>query len=62
MWKHGEQIHLLLKKSLKVIKRTLFISNSNKMQSLLNASIALHTFPVGLLKRRESSKNPHEAN
>ena len=44
----GEQIQLLYRKVYKkitIIGRKLIISNSNKMQSLLNATKALQTFP-----------------
>ena len=44
----GEQIQLLYRKVYKkitIIGRKLIISNSNKMQSLLNATKALQTVP-----------------
>ena len=49
-----------LNKSLKIIWGKRIISNSNKIQPLLNASKAGETIPVGSLKPRtiqETSKN-----
>ena len=41
-----------LKKSLKIIGRKLIISNSNKIQPLLNASKEWQNVPAGSLKTR----------
>ena len=51
-----------LKKSLKIIERKLIISNSNKMQPLLNASKVWQAIPAGSLKNWETSKKPTKTN
>ena len=43
-------------KQLYIIGRKLIISNSNKIQSLLNVSKAWQTIPADSLKKREPSK------
>ena len=45
-----------LKKSLKTIGRKLIISNSNKIQPLLNTSKAWWTIPAGSLREWKPSK------
>ena len=50
------------RKQLYIIGRKLIISNSNKMQPLLNASKAWQIIPADSLKKREPSKKYTKTN